>query len=245
VKLTSEQIEAAILDFDAKKVATHMERVRWIWVFAGEGPRVPRVPEILDEARRLLRSLEWSGGAEGVSDIACGGLRASLMRDRNGEPCAARIGFEIADGRVWWKAARRARAKAGISAILLALASPLAAQEPEPPAPEPGLYAAALCTQREGEDDPSARCDLGVAVPLYHRVRPETRRGWAVVGFLGGGGAGEGEGLGIAGVGASWLFPVGERQGGLGVGWAIEWGGEGIDVADGRLTVGFTIGGRR
>jgi hypothetical protein len=152
---------------------------------------------------------------------------------------------------------RYARAKAGIPALLLALASPLAAQdgpveqspdvlaESEPPAPEPGLYAAAFCTQREGDDDPSARCDLGVAVPLYHRVRPETRRGWAVVGFLGGGGAGEGEDLGIAGVGASWLFPVGERQGGLGVGWGIEWGGEGIDVADGRLTVGFTIGARR
>jgi hypothetical protein len=150
------------------------------------------------------------------------------------------------------------------AALLLALASPLAAQEPEPPADakppvstasievekqevplEPGLYAAAFCTQREGEDDPSARCDLGVAVPLYHRVSPETRRGWAVVGFLGGGGAGEGEDLGIAGVGASWLFPVGERQGGLGLGWSVLWGGEGIDVADGRLTVGFTIGGRR
>jgi hypothetical protein len=181
-------------------------------------------------------------------------IAAEVERDRGGISERGRQLFRL----------RYARAKSGIPALLLAIASPLAAQEAEPPADakqpvstatilvdksappvEPGLYAAAFCTQRKGENDPSARCDLGVAVPLYHRVSPETRRGWAVVGFLGGGGAGEGEDLGIAGVGSSWLFPVGERQGGLGLGWSVLWGGEGIDVADGRLTVGFTIGGRR
>jgi hypothetical protein len=117
-------------------------------------------------------------------------------------------------------------------------------QEP----PGPGLSAIGLCTQRESEGDTEARCDLGVAVPLYARMfKREPSRGVALVGFLGGNvtGTAEGEGLGVAGAGLSFLFPVGERTGGVGVGWSVEWGGNGVDLGEGRLTFGFTLGGRR
>lgn len=115
--------------------------------------------------------------------------------------------------------------------------------------PGPGLSAIGLCTQREDEGDAEARCDLGAAVPMKAWMfKKDPHRGVAIVGFLGGNVTGrkaEDEGLGLAGAGVSFLFPVGERTGGAGVGWSVEWGGNGIDLSDGRLTFGFTIGGRR
>jgi hypothetical protein len=206
-------------------------------------------------------------------------LRAVNFEQRRPEPPTRRTGR--------LPRRRYQRAKLGIPALLLALASLLAAQELEPewlekpavvgeeagehatdevldpdqhrlevveeggvePSPSPGLSAIGLCTQREGDGDTEARCDLGVAVPFRAWMfEKDPRRGVAVVGFLGGNvtnAATEGEGLGVAGVGFSYLFPVGERTGGFGVGYAVAWGGQGVDVGEGRLTFGFTIGGRR
>lgn len=104
MKLSTPQIEEALGCLDADKIVEHMTAVDHVWAFSGEPWRVPTAAEIRDEARRLLSRLSWYNAAGNVHNVGTGGLFACLVLDGAGEPCGARVGFEVSAGECWWTA---------------------------------------------------------------------------------------------------------------------------------------------
>lgn len=102
MKLSTLQIEEALNRLDADQVVEHMTAADHVWAFAGERWRVPTTVEVRDEARRLLSQLQWYNAAGNVHNIGTGGLFACLVLESNGEPCGARVGFEVSSGECWW-----------------------------------------------------------------------------------------------------------------------------------------------
>lgn len=137
-------------------------------------------------------------------------------------------------------------------ALLLALAAPLAAQEPEPadwpppveepaeepeavdPEPLPGLYLSAWCSLKRGEDDAVATCDQGLAGALASWDPGEPgglRASWVL--FGGAETVGTGGAISrrisdrvVLGVGAGVVIPIPEEGG--------------LETDDLRLAVGVT-----
>jgi hypothetical protein len=121
------------------------------------------------------------------------------------------------------------------AALLLALASPLAAQEPEPPAPSLADYIApaAWCPLRSGSEPDGFGCDGGLAVSLIDRSIGEhyTAVGVAFVGA-------ETVGLGVA-----WCR--GRLCAGAGVAATRDDFGIGLDSASPVIGATFSLGGLR
>jgi len=135
--------------------------------------------------------------------------------------------------RLWRR--RLSRARAGIPALLLALASPLAAQEPEPPAPSLADYIspAAWCPLRSGSEPSGFGCDGGLAFSLIDRSIGEryTAVGVAFVGA-------ETVGLGVA-----WCR--GRLCAGAGVAATRDDFGIELDSASPVIGATFSLGGLR
>lgn len=104
MKLSTLQIEEAVHRLDADKIVEHMLAVGHAWAFPGERQRAPTAAEIRDEARLLLSRLSWYNAAGNVHNVGTGGLFACLVLDGAGEPCGARVGFEVSAGECWWTA---------------------------------------------------------------------------------------------------------------------------------------------